>query len=65
MINPYYFTDRVLQVGFNITLESHHVDPASSKLFIEPNYFDFGVEVRDFNKVLKELSVFYARLINR
>ena len=23
MNNPYYFTDRALQVGFNITLESH------------------------------------------
>ena len=25
MINPYHFTDEALQVGFNVTLDSHHV----------------------------------------
>ena len=34
MNNPYYFTDRALQVGVNITLESHHVNDANSKLII-------------------------------
>ena len=31
MINPYYFTDRALRVGFNITLGSHHTNNANSK----------------------------------
>ena len=26
MINPYYFTDRALRVGFYITLENHHIN---------------------------------------
>ena len=31
MINPYYFTDRALRVGFNITLGSHHTNNANSE----------------------------------
>ena len=65
MVNPYYFEDRALRVGFNITLESHHNNHANSKLTIIPNYPEFGIEVRYFNKFMKELSVFYARLINQ
>ena len=64
MINPYYFTDRNLKVVFNITLESHHIIHANSKLIIKPNYPEFGIEVRYINKIMKELSIIYARLIN-
>ena len=42
MINPYYFTDRNLKVGFKIILDSHHIIHANSKLIITPNYPDFG-----------------------
>ena len=65
MTNPFYFTDRVLQVGFNITLESLYNNNANSKLTVQPNYPEFGIEVRYINKILKELSVIYARLINQ
>ena len=65
MIKPYYFTDRNLKVRFNITLESHHINHANSKLIIKTNYPDFGIEVRQINKIIKELSVIYARLINQ
>ena len=54
MIHPYYFTDRALRVGFNITLESHHV-----------NHAEFGIEVRFIHKIKEELSVLYAILINQ
>ena len=37
MINPYYFTDRTLQVGFKINLDSHHTNHANSKITILPN----------------------------
>ena len=50
MTNPYYFTDRVLQVGFNFTLESHHINHANSKKIIKPNCPEFGI---DFVIVLK------------
>ena len=65
MLNPYYFTDRNLQVGFKIDLDSHHINHANSKLTIIPNFTEFGIEVRYINKILKELSVIYARLINQ
>ena len=60
MINPYYFTDRNLKVGFKINLDSHHINHANSKLTITPNYPEFGKEVRHINKIIKELSVIYA-----
>ena len=65
MINPPYFTDRNSKIGLNITLESHHINHANSKLTITPNYAEFGIEVRYINQIIKELSVIYARLINQ
>ena len=41
MINVYYFTDRVLHVGFKITLENHHLNHANSKVTIKPNCPEF------------------------
>ena len=32
MINPYYFTDRSLQVGLHITLDSRHMNHNNSKV---------------------------------
>ena len=65
MFNPYYFTDKNLKVGFKITLDSHHINHANSKLTIIPNYPEFGIDVRYIDKILKELSVIYARIINQ
>ena len=65
MINPNYFTDRALQVGFKIDLDSHHINHAISKLTITPNFPEFGVELRYNNKIMKELAMIYARLINQ
>ena len=65
MLNPYYFTDTNLKVGFNINLDRHHISHANSKLTITPNHPEFGIEVRYINKIIKELSVVYARLINQ
>ena len=65
MLNPYYFTDRNLQVGFKIDLDSHHINHTNSKLTVTPNFPEFGIEVRYINKIMKELSVIYARLINQ
>ena len=65
MINPYYFTDRNLKVGFKINLDSHHINHLNSKLTITPNHPEFGIEFRYINKIMKELSLIYARLINQ
>ena len=65
MINPYYFTDRNLKVGFKINSDSHHNNLANSKVTITPNYPEFGIEVRYINKIVEELSVVYARIMNQ
>ena len=65
MINPYYFTDRKLIAGFKISLDSHHINHANSKLTILPIYPEFGIEVRYINKIMKELAVIYIRLKNQ
>ena len=65
MLNPYYFTGRALQVGFKINLDNHHINHANSKLTFLPSYREFGIEVRYNNKIMKQLSIIYARLKNR
>ena len=65
MINPYYFIDKNLKIGFKINLESHNFSHANSILSILPKFPEFGIEFRYINKILKELSVIYARLKNQ
>ena len=65
MINPYYFNDKNLKIGFKINLESHNFSHANSILTITPNFPEFDIEFRYINKIVKELSVIYARLINQ
>ena len=65
MINPCYFIDKNLKNGFKIILESHNFSHANSILTITPKFPDFGIEFRYSNKIVKELSVLYAKLINQ
>ena len=64
MINPSYFIDENLKIGFKISLESHSVSHANSTLTFKPNFPKFGVEVRLKNKIINELSVIYAKIKN-
>ena len=64
MFNPNYSTDRALQVGFNISLDSH-INHTNSKIIVIQNYSEFGIEHRYNNKIKNELSVFYALLMNQ
>ena len=65
MINPYYFIDENLKIGFEINLECHNINHANSILTKTCKYTDIGIEYRYINKIIKELSVIYARLINQ
>ena len=65
MTNPYYFIDETLKIGFEINLESHNFNHANSLLNTTPNFPEFRVEFRYINKIIKELSVICARLINQ
>ena len=65
MIVPFYFTDRNLKVGFKNNLNTQHINHANSKLTFTPDYPEFGIEIRYINKIVKEVFVIYARLINQ
>ena len=52
MPNPYYFIERALQIGFNITLDTHNINHANSKIIIEPNFPVFRTEFQYINEVL-------------
>ena len=65
LINPYYFIDENLKNGFKITLESHNISHANSILTITPKFPELGIEHRYINKIIKELSVIYARIKNQ
>ena len=54
-----------MRVGFKIKLDSRNLHHTNSKLTITPNHPEFGIENRYINKILKELSMIYARLINQ
>ena len=63
--NPYCFTDTNLKVGFEVNLDSHHINHDNSKLTITPIYSEFGIETRFINKIVREISIIYARLKNQ
>ena len=65
MINPNYFTGRNLKVAYKIILDSHNLHHTNSNLTITPTFPEIGIEVRYNNKILKELAVIYARIINQ
>ena len=65
MINPYYFIDENLKMGFKIYLEGHNISHANSILTIIPNYPEFGIEFRYNNEIIKEFSVIYAIILNQ
>ena len=65
MINPYYFTDRNLKFAYEIILDSHNLHHTKSKIFITPTFPQFGIEFRFINKIVKELAMIYAGLINQ
>ena len=65
MIIPYYFIWENLKIGFKNSLESHNNNHANSISTITPNFPEFGIEFRYIIKIIKELFVIYARLMNQ
>ena len=61
MINPYCFGDRNLIVAYKIKLDSHHINHLSSKVTISSNFENTGIEFRFINKIMREMSIIYAR----
>ena len=65
MNNPCYFTVETFKIGFKNIPHSPNNNHANSILSIIQIYTDFIIETRYFIKMLKEIVIFYARLINQ
>ena len=63
MMNPYYFLDTALKVGFNITLDSQHINHANFILTIQPSCSE--IQTRLNEKKFREITTIYARSINQ
>ena len=44
-------------MGFNMNLDSHHINHAISKNFNKRSFLEFGIELRHIINLLKELAV--------
>ena len=53
MIISYYFNNRVLKAGFNINLDSHHINHMNAKLTNSPKYLE--IENNHLNNIVKEM----------
>ena len=56
MINTSNSTDKALQIGFDIKIDSLIIKHAHFKLTVNPKFLDFGTEVRYTKKILKEMA---------
>ena len=65
MLNPYYITDRSLQVRFNINLDSHQISHANPIITFKTTYSETGIEILYFNEILRQMAAIYAGLINQ
>ena len=65
MINPYYFINENLKNCFKINLEGHNIYHANFFSTFTPTFLEFGIEFRYIKKIIKDLSVICARLINQ
>ena len=65
MINPISFTDKNLEIGIKIIPDSHNINHANFILTNAPNFPKFGIRFRYIDKVLKDIAIIYARLLNR
>ena len=65
MLVSYYFTDRNLKIGFNISLDSHHINHSNSNITSKPLPPEFGIEFRHTDEILKDMAIIYAKLLNQ
>ena len=57
-MNPFYFFDKSLGIGFKINLETHNINHANSISTTTPIYSDFGLELRRINNFFKKTLLF-------
>ena len=63
ILNPYYFAERALQVGFKKTLGKIHINQANSISPNTPNYSE--IEIKCVDKILRKKVAIHATLKNQ
>ena len=63
--NQYCFTDRILKIAYDINIDNHHDEHANSITRIPSKFDNIGIDLIHINKILKEMSHIYAKLINQ
>ena len=62
-IIPQYFMNRVIEAGFNINLDSHHIGQMNFKKSIIPK--NIGIEKVQVNNIINEMPHIYAKILNQ
>ena len=59
------FTDNILNIAYDITVDSHHKKNLNSQITITSKFDTFGIEMYYIDKIFKEMSHIYAKFINQ
>ena len=63
--NLYYFTDRILKVAHDITIDIRHKNHANSETTTVSKFNIIGFDVIHINKKMEEMANIYATLTNQ
>ena len=61
----YKFTDNILNIAYDITVDSHHKKDLNSQITITSKFDNIGIEMYFIDKIFKEMSHIYAKFINQ
>ena len=61
----YKFTDNILNIAYDITVDKHHKKNLNSQKTITSKFDTFGIEMIFVDKIFKEMSHIYAKFINQ
>ena len=61
----YKFTDNILNIAYDITVDSHHKKDLNSQITITSELDNTGIEMYYINKIFEEMSHLYAKFINQ
>ena len=62
----YKFTDNILDIAYDITVDRHHKKDLNSQITITSKHDNFtGIEMYHINDIFKEIAHIYAKFINQ
>ena len=61
----YKFTDNILNIAYDITVDKHHKKNLYSQITITSKFDTFGIEMNFVDKIFKEMRHIYAKFINQ